>query len=222
MKPHSGSIAWNAFRKRWVTVFMQAFGKPSVVRRTLVCRSRRADRAVGQGREGPQPRQLHVLQSAPASRVHAGRLAHPDLRRHLHDAVRRQPASDAALRLQPDPLPAGSRRPGPGDGPKALAHRESRSGGFVVTATAVAVGGPCSIQQRGTAAIGGPSSYGSNGGWWRTLFLQPIKHRSPRRRRDPERRRSSRAVRPGLQVGGFLQDDSSLCPGKLELAAGRL
>ena len=29
MKPHSGSIAWNSFRKRWVTVFMQAFGKPS-------------------------------------------------------------------------------------------------------------------------------------------------------------------------------------------------
>jgi len=26
---HSGSIAWNAFRKRWVTVFMQAGGKPS-------------------------------------------------------------------------------------------------------------------------------------------------------------------------------------------------
>ncbi len=29
VKPHSGSIAWNSFRKRWVTVFMQAFGKPS-------------------------------------------------------------------------------------------------------------------------------------------------------------------------------------------------
>ena len=29
VKPHSGSSAWNAFRKRWVTVFMQAFGKPS-------------------------------------------------------------------------------------------------------------------------------------------------------------------------------------------------
>ncbi|WP_345682970.1 hypothetical protein [Novipirellula caenicola] len=27
--PHSGSIVWNAFRKRWVTVFMQKFGKPS-------------------------------------------------------------------------------------------------------------------------------------------------------------------------------------------------
>jgi hypothetical protein len=26
---HSGSIAWNAFRKRWVTVFMEKFGKPS-------------------------------------------------------------------------------------------------------------------------------------------------------------------------------------------------
>jgi hypothetical protein len=25
----SGSITWNAYRKRWVTVFMQAFGKPS-------------------------------------------------------------------------------------------------------------------------------------------------------------------------------------------------
>jgi len=29
VKPHTGSIAWNAFRKRYVTVFMQAFGKPS-------------------------------------------------------------------------------------------------------------------------------------------------------------------------------------------------
>lgn len=28
--PHSGSIAWNPWRKRWVTVFMQGFGKPSV------------------------------------------------------------------------------------------------------------------------------------------------------------------------------------------------
>jgi hypothetical protein len=30
VKPHSGSIAWNNFRKRWVTVFMEAYGKPSV------------------------------------------------------------------------------------------------------------------------------------------------------------------------------------------------
>jgi hypothetical protein len=29
VKPHAGSIAWNAFRKRWVTVFQQVFGKPS-------------------------------------------------------------------------------------------------------------------------------------------------------------------------------------------------
>ncbi|HEY5915693.1 MAG TPA: hypothetical protein VJA21_34335 [Verrucomicrobiae bacterium] len=29
VKPHSGSIAWNPYRKRWVSVFMQAFGKPS-------------------------------------------------------------------------------------------------------------------------------------------------------------------------------------------------
>lgn len=27
--PHSGSIAWNPWRKRWVTVFMEYFGKPS-------------------------------------------------------------------------------------------------------------------------------------------------------------------------------------------------
>jgi hypothetical protein len=27
--PHTGSIAWNAFRQRWVTVFMEKFGKPS-------------------------------------------------------------------------------------------------------------------------------------------------------------------------------------------------
>jgi hypothetical protein len=29
VKPHSGSIAWNPYRQRWVTVFMEAFGKPS-------------------------------------------------------------------------------------------------------------------------------------------------------------------------------------------------
>lgn len=29
IKPHSGSIAWNVYRNRWVTVFMEAFGKPS-------------------------------------------------------------------------------------------------------------------------------------------------------------------------------------------------
>jgi hypothetical protein len=29
LKPHSGSLAWHPWRKRWVTVFMQHFGKPS-------------------------------------------------------------------------------------------------------------------------------------------------------------------------------------------------
>lgn len=29
VKPHTGSIAWNSWRKRWVTVFMQNGGKPS-------------------------------------------------------------------------------------------------------------------------------------------------------------------------------------------------
>ncbi len=29
VRPHTGSIAWNEFRGRWVTVFMQAKGKPS-------------------------------------------------------------------------------------------------------------------------------------------------------------------------------------------------
>jgi hypothetical protein len=29
VKPHSGSIAWNDYRKRWVTIFMESFGKPS-------------------------------------------------------------------------------------------------------------------------------------------------------------------------------------------------
>jgi hypothetical protein len=31
VKPASGSIAWNAFRKRWVTVFVQSFGVPSML-----------------------------------------------------------------------------------------------------------------------------------------------------------------------------------------------
>ncbi len=30
VKPHSGSIAWNEFRRRWVTVFMESGGKPSM------------------------------------------------------------------------------------------------------------------------------------------------------------------------------------------------
>ena len=30
IKPHSGSVAWSQHRERWVTVFMQSFGKPSV------------------------------------------------------------------------------------------------------------------------------------------------------------------------------------------------
>lgn len=29
IRPHSGSIAWNPWRNRWVTIFMQWFGKPS-------------------------------------------------------------------------------------------------------------------------------------------------------------------------------------------------
>lgn len=29
IEPHTGSIAWHPWRKRWVTVFMQHFGKPS-------------------------------------------------------------------------------------------------------------------------------------------------------------------------------------------------
>jgi hypothetical protein len=29
VKPHRGSIAWNPFRKKWITVFTQHFGKPS-------------------------------------------------------------------------------------------------------------------------------------------------------------------------------------------------
>ncbi len=29
IKPHSGSMAWNRFRNRWIAVFLQTFGKPS-------------------------------------------------------------------------------------------------------------------------------------------------------------------------------------------------
>ena len=31
VRPHTGSIAWNSFRQRWVTVFMEANGKPSIL-----------------------------------------------------------------------------------------------------------------------------------------------------------------------------------------------
>ncbi len=29
VEPHSGSVSWNGFRKKWVTVFVEKFGKPS-------------------------------------------------------------------------------------------------------------------------------------------------------------------------------------------------
>jgi hypothetical protein len=29
VKPHSGSIAWHPWKKKWVTIFMESFGKPS-------------------------------------------------------------------------------------------------------------------------------------------------------------------------------------------------
>jgi len=29
VKPHSGSIAWNAWKQRWIAIFTEAFGKPS-------------------------------------------------------------------------------------------------------------------------------------------------------------------------------------------------
>jgi len=29
IQPHTGAIAWNAYRQRWVTIFVQKFGKPS-------------------------------------------------------------------------------------------------------------------------------------------------------------------------------------------------
>jgi len=31
VKPHSGHIAWNPWRRRWVTIFMESFGKPSAM-----------------------------------------------------------------------------------------------------------------------------------------------------------------------------------------------
>ncbi len=37
VKFHSGSIAWNGWRKRWVAVFMQRFGKPSAFGEVWYC-----------------------------------------------------------------------------------------------------------------------------------------------------------------------------------------
>lgn len=31
IEPHSGSIAWNAYREKWVTVFVESFGEPSAL-----------------------------------------------------------------------------------------------------------------------------------------------------------------------------------------------
>jgi hypothetical protein len=31
VKAHRGSIAWNAFRKRWITIYTQSGGKPSAL-----------------------------------------------------------------------------------------------------------------------------------------------------------------------------------------------
>ena len=35
--PHSGSIAWNAWRRRWVAIFMEKFGKPSAFGELWYC-----------------------------------------------------------------------------------------------------------------------------------------------------------------------------------------
>lgn len=37
IKPHTGSIAWHPWRKRWVSVFMQHFGKPSAFGELWYC-----------------------------------------------------------------------------------------------------------------------------------------------------------------------------------------
>ena len=75
-----------------------------------------AHRPVGPGREGAVARQLHVLQPAAAPGVYGPRFARAAVRRHVHDDVRRQAGPHAAVRLQPDSLPAGPRRPGAGAG----------------------------------------------------------------------------------------------------------
>ena len=107
VKPHSGSIAWNSLRKRWVTVFMQAFGKPSAFGELWY--------AEAESPTGPWGQAVKVLSHENYTfynpRLHPeftpARLAHPDLRRHLHAEFADRPHAHAALRLQPDPLPAG-------------------------------------------------------------------------------------------------------------------
>ena len=61
VRPHSGSIAWNEFRKRWVTVFMESYGKPSVFGEVWYAEAETPHRTVGQSRQSAQPPQLHVL-----------------------------------------------------------------------------------------------------------------------------------------------------------------
>ncbi len=61
VKPHTGSIAWNAYRQRWVTVFMESFGKPSAFGELWYAEADCARRPLGSGGQSALARKLHVL-----------------------------------------------------------------------------------------------------------------------------------------------------------------
>ena len=107
IKAASGSIAWNAYRKRWVTIFMQSFGTPSGFGEVWYAEADSAIRSVGTGSEGAVARQLRVLQPAASSGVYAGRFADPVVRGNALEDVCEPSGADAALRLQSDSVSPG-------------------------------------------------------------------------------------------------------------------
>ncbi len=127
VKPHSGSIAWNDFRKRWVTVFMESFGKPSVFGELWY--------AEADAPTGPWGKAVKVLTHENYT-FYNPRL-HPEFtptnspilhfRRHLHDGVRGQAGAHAALRLQPDALSPRFGRCGAETGPRKTSAVNVRS-----------------------------------------------------------------------------------------------
>src|SRR5438105_3234880 len=66
-------------------------------RRTLVRRSRQTPRSMGQSSESFVARELYLLQSARTHGMAKRKVAHPDLRRHVHDAICQQAGGDATV-----------------------------------------------------------------------------------------------------------------------------
>ena len=110
IKPHSGSISWNRWRKRWVTVFMETLGKPSAFGEIWYAE---ADEPTG-----PWGPAVKVLSHE--NYTFYNPLLHPEFTPEGSPLLyfegtytmqfTKSRAADAALRLQPNPLSPRSRR----------------------------------------------------------------------------------------------------------------